>query len=307
MKLIVLTFAGRKRYMEILFQYILRNREHITEYHLYLATTNQEDVDYIHQFHKENEDFVKVISLDSYENFNKAEVWNLSYKNCLDEDTIYLKIDDDVVFIDDNLFSDFIEFRKKSTSPVVFPHIINNIISTPLLEKNSRINTGMMSGDFVVNTWSETITRIKPQIEKLRGNFPSRDFVVTSLLTQDEILCPIAWGSLEYSKRAHLIFLDLVRSGRISNIYTDNIILDEFHPISIQCCSWFGRDLKRYTSEFGEVGNEDEPWISVYLPVWAKEPNTIYGGSIVSHFSSYNQDQFLLENGILDSYKRLLY
>jgi glycosyltransferase involved in cell wall biosynthesis len=305
MKLIALTFAGRKRYMEILFRYILINKKHITEYHLYLATTNPEDVDYIYQFQRENNDFVKVIALDSYENFNKAEVWNLSYKNCLDDDTIYLKIDDDIVFIDDNLFSNFIEFRKNSTSPLVFPHIINNIISTPLLEMNSRIDIGMLSEEFVVNTWSKTIGRIKPQIEAIKGKFPSKDFVVTSLLNQNEILCPIAWGSLEYSRRSHLIFLDIIKEGTISNIYTDNIILEEFQPMSIQCCSWFGKDLKKYISEFGDVGNEDEPWMSVYLPIWLNSPHIIFGGSVVSHFSSYNQDQFLLNNGVLEEYKKI--
>ena len=305
MKLIVVTFAGRKRYMEILFKYILKNKKFINEYHLYLATTNTEDVRYIYEFQKENSDFVKVIALESYDNFNKAEVWNLSYKNCLDEDTIYLKIDDDVVFVDDNLFTEFIDFRKNSDSPIVFPHIINNIISTPLLEKNDKIKTGMLNNQFVINTWSKTIERIKPQIEKLKLNFPSREFTVTNLLSQNEILCPIAWGILEYSKISHLLFLEIIKSTVISSIYTENINLMEFQPISIQCCSWLGKDLKKYTEMFGDVGSEDEPWISVYLPVWAGKPNVIFGKSVVSHFSSYNQDDYLISCGILEEYKKI--
>jgi hypothetical protein len=305
MKLIVITFAGRKRYMEILFKYILKNKKIINEYHLYLATTNTEDVRYIYEFQKENSDFVKVLALESYDNFNKAEVWNLSYKNCLDEDTIYLKIDDDIVFVDDNLFTEFIDFRKNSDSPIVFPHIINNIISTPLLEKNNKIKTGMLNDQFVINTWSKTIERIKPQIEKLKLNFPSREFTVTSLLSQNEILCPTAWGNPEYSKISHLLFLEIIKSNVVSSIYTENINLLEFQPISIQCCSWFGKDLKKYTEMFGDVGNEDEPWISVYLPIWAGKPNVIFGKSIVSHFSSYNQDNYLITCGILEEYKKI--
>jgi hypothetical protein len=73
--------------------------------------------------------------------------------------------------------------------------------------------------------------------------------------------------------------------------------------MSIQCCSWIGKDLKKYTTDFGEVGSEDEPWMSVYLPLWLENPNVIFGKSVVSHFSSYNQESHLLEQGILEKYK----
>ena len=98
-------------------------------------------------------------------------------------------------------------------------------------------------------------------------------------------------------------FLDKINSNSVSSIYTEDIILQDFQPISIQCCSWLGRDLKKYTEEFGSVGSEDEPWISVYLPIWAGKPNVIFGQSVVSHFSSYHQEKFLIDNGILEEYK----
>jgi hypothetical protein len=305
MKLIALTFAGRKRYMEILFPYILKYKKYINEYHLYLATTNQEDIDYIYDFQKNNNDFVKVIKLEDGVKFDRADVWNLSYKNCQDEDAIYLKIDDDIVFIDENLFTNFLEFRKESTAPLVFPHIINNLISTPYLEKYGKLNVGSWNKNLMVlNTWSNTIERIKPKLEELKGKFPG-NFVVTNLMNESEILCPVAWGSLEYSKLSHIDFIRILSESGLDNIYTENIILDRFEPISIQCCSWFGKDLKKYISEFGMVGREDEPWMSIYLPFWSNNPNVIFGKSVVSHFSSYNQDNYLINNGLLEEYKKL--
>jgi methionyl-tRNA synthetase len=53
-KLIVVTFAGRRKYMEILFKYIEKNKKHINEYHLYLATENQEDIQYMLDFQDRN-------------------------------------------------------------------------------------------------------------------------------------------------------------------------------------------------------------------------------------------------------------
>ena len=38
--------------MEILFEYIKKYRNNIDEYHLYLATVNKEDIDYIEEFQR---------------------------------------------------------------------------------------------------------------------------------------------------------------------------------------------------------------------------------------------------------------
>ena len=303
-KLVVVTFAGRKKYMEILFPYIERYKQHISEYHIYVATENEDDIKYMVDFYNKNQDFVKLIRLENYSSFNKALVWNLAYKNCQDDDTIYLKIDDDVVYIDENLFTKFIDFRKKSDVPLVYPHIINNIISSPLLQKMGvlKLTTDWNHDYMVIDTWKNTINRIENNIKGLQGKLPS-DYVVTNLLSQNEILCPISWGDVNYSKECHLSFIEILKSKKVDSLYTENIILSNYDPMSIQCCSWIGKDLKKYTTDFGEVGSEDEPWMSVYLPLWLENPNVIFGKSVVSHFSSYNQENFLIESGILEKYK----
>jgi hypothetical protein len=306
MKTIAVTFAGRKRYMEILFKYILKYREKIDEYHLYLATTNQDDIDYMVEFQERNSDFVRIVRLETYENFNRTKVWNLCYLNCQDENSLYIKIDDDVVYLDGRLFSEFIEFRKTSKSPLVFPHIINNIISSPILEKHGRIKLPQFDNDSkVYYTWRDTIKRIRSQVNSLKNKM-NYDFVVSDLVSQNEILCPVVWGNLGYSLAIHEVFLHKLSEVGVEYLYTENVELDNFEPMSIQCCSWIGKDLKKYTTDFGEVGSEDEPWMSVYLPLWLENPNVIFGESVVSHFSSYNQEPYLLENGILEKYKDLI-
>lgn len=306
-KLVVVTFAGRKKYMEILFKYIEKYKKYIDEYHLYLATENKEDIQYMLDFQDEHKDFVKIIRLNDYHSFNKALVWNLAYKNCQDENTIYLKIDDDIVYIDKNLFTNFINFRKESNSPLVYPHIINNIISSPYLQKMNKfkLESNWNFNNMVVNKWSSTIDRIKLSIQNLKGNI-KLDHVVTSLLSESEILCPVAWKDINYSKECHFSFLDIIKSNKLDSMYTENISLSKNEPMSIQCCSWLGKDLKEWVNKFGMVGTEDEPWLSVYLPCWLDNPNLIYGGSIVSHFSSYIQEEYLIKLDILNEYKKII-
>ena len=305
-RIVALTFAGRKKYMEILFEYIKKYRNNIDEYHLYLATINPEDIDYIEEFQRNNRDFVKIVRLESYENFDRSKVWNLCYHNCQDEDSIYIKIDDDIVYIDENFFSEFIEFRKKSKSPLVFPHIINNIISSPILEESNKIGLVEFNRDAkVYYTWRETVKRIKDQVILLKNKM-DHNFVITNLVHQNEILCPVAWGDPRYALGIHDFFLSALSESGVNAIYTENIKLENFEPISIQCCSWIGNSFKNYIEDLGMVGNEDEPWMAIYLPIWLNSPHEIFGRSVVSHFSSYNQESHLLEHGILEKYKNLI-
>ena len=107
MKLVVLTFAGRECYMKILFNLILKYKKFIHEYRLYVATTIQSDIKFMENFAASN-DFVKIeyckvnneIILD-----DKELIWDTAYKSCQEDDIVYLKIDDDILYFDESIIS----------------------------------------------------------------------------------------------------------------------------------------------------------------------------------------------------------
>jgi hypothetical protein len=96
MRTIAVTFAGRKIFMEILFPYIKKYEKYIDEYHIYAATHKQEDIDYIEDFASKN-NFVKVFRAD--ERKDPTYLWDECYKNSQDADAVYIKLDDDIVFM----------------------------------------------------------------------------------------------------------------------------------------------------------------------------------------------------------------
>ena len=57
-KIIVVTPAGRKRYMEPLFKYILREKDIIDEYRIWVNTKNKEDIEYFYSLKKEYPGFI---------------------------------------------------------------------------------------------------------------------------------------------------------------------------------------------------------------------------------------------------------
>lgn len=300
MKLVVLTFAGRECYLKILFPLILKYKQYIHEYRLYVATTIQSDIDYMEKFAAEH-DFVKTVYcyidgkliLD-----DKCLTWNNAYKSCQEDDTVYLKLDDDIVYFDESLFTDFVQYRiVNPTPPLLYPVIINNHFISWMLQERGVYNPEIKSK--IGNTWNSTVARVYQHIiDNKKNKLRVGDFISNS-----EILCPVAWGNLKYCYDLHDQFLkDLQRDDIEKYKFDNNIVLTNSPAVSINACAWIGSDLKQLMVNYAEM-NEDEPWWSVYVPIWTGRANEIYGKSIVGHYAYYRQREMGLDDtDILERY-----
>lgn len=304
MKLVVLTFGGRECSLKILFPLILKYKKFIDEFRLYIATTIQTDIDYMENFAVEHE-FVKTI----YCNINgkcilndRELIWDNAYKTCQEDNTVYIKLDDDIVYFDETLFTDFVQYRiENKNAPILYPVIINNTITSPILEKYGIYNTPIKSD--ILNTWPNTYQRIYSHIFQ---NRESR-IRIGDYVDNNEILCPVAWGNLYYCCELHAQFLNDISKGNIQKYYLENnIILENAEPISINACSWIGEELKQYVKEYGDIYH-DENYLSIYLPIWSGKNNEIYSKSVVSHYAYYRQRELGLDNtDILDRYQSMI-
>src|ERR1700752_85224 len=98
MKIVSVVPAGRKRFLEILCQYILKNRHVLDEHHFWLNTTNDEDRNFIFWMANKHPDFFKVITvnLDDVEGDYCNSNITKFYEQENDIDTVYLRLDDDI-------------------------------------------------------------------------------------------------------------------------------------------------------------------------------------------------------------------
>ena len=113
-KVVAVTPAGRKRFLRILHRYMQQYTNIIDEWHLWKNTSVEEDQQYIDELHKSNPRFIKIIAgLSSDSDTYRINAVGNFYKYCIDLDTIYIKIDDDIVFIADDAFYRLLEYRIK--------------------------------------------------------------------------------------------------------------------------------------------------------------------------------------------------
>ena len=148
-KCVVVTPAGRKRYMEILIKYILKQRNDIDEYRIWVNTHNKEDINYFNSLQKEYPDF---ITLDHSADGDPAKGnggWAIHnfFKNTIDHNTIYIRLDDDIVWMEDNFIKNLYNFRINNPQYfLVYGNIINNAVVDHIHQRLGAIDTEKIIG-----------------------------------------------------------------------------------------------------------------------------------------------------------------
>ena len=119
-------FAGRRRYLEILVKYVdkLIAKGLVDEFHIWDYTRDPEDFFWI----RDNCQRFKVFQAQD-KNTWKEYYMHYAHINYPDPDTVLIKCDDDIMFIDIDRFQSFIDLRRARLDDfIAFPSIVNNRI-----------------------------------------------------------------------------------------------------------------------------------------------------------------------------------
>jgi len=103
--------AGRERYLRILIPYLLKHGTIIDHFNFWVNTNVQSDICYIESLIKIDNRIKLVYNTNVIATYNSRadqiqfnNSINEFYVHCIDDDTIYFKIDDDICYIHENFF-----------------------------------------------------------------------------------------------------------------------------------------------------------------------------------------------------------
>lgn len=265
MKVIVVTPAGRKRYLEVLLKNLKRERNGFDEWHLWVNTNVQEDVEYCRSLAAENE-WIKTIELTG---INEVSSWNIHrfFKHAMDKDCVYVRLDDDIVFLERGFFGKLVEYRLANPHPfLVYANIVNNAVVSHIHQRNGLIKDKRFCGYYCKD--------------------------------------PVGWESGNFAEVAHRSFIKDLTEGRAENWHRSfsrwECIL--YERVSINAISWMGSDMFAIN---GEIYRDEEEYLSVGLPQMIKRPNHIFGGALAAHFAFYTQREYMDGTNILSVYAEL--
>ncbi|HTF24757.1 MAG TPA: class I SAM-dependent methyltransferase [Candidatus Limnocylindria bacterium] len=214
-RIICVTPAGRERYLKILASYILKCPL-VDEYHIWKNSTNASDVAYMYAL-EQSSPKVRVIEPPTVPPDTSAAIGQF-FVHCVDENSIYIRFDDDIVYLEPNFFVKFLTFRVENPHYfLVFPNIVNNAICAYLQAEYGAFEPGC---------------RLQPYY---------REFS--------------AWGSGRFAEQLHRTFLRSAREGKMADWCFGPKLL-ALCRISVNCMSWFGKDFAQFGGIVGE--NEEE-------------------------------------------------
>jgi hypothetical protein len=266
MRCVVLTPAGRREYLELLFVHLSRQRLDFAmfiEWHLWLNTLVPEDVAYMRELERQHS-WIKVIT--DPESDPTAGSFNIHrfFKHATDRHTVYIRLDDDVVYLEPGFLQKLYKARV-SCNPdyfLVYANIINNAVITHAHQRG---------GAFMYPT------KVEPTC---MGN---------------------AWSDPAISEQLHRQFLSDVRAGNLQRWHQSFDPFETTERVSINAFAFFGSVFQNI-----HVGIDEEDWLSVVHLRESGKRNLVIPGAICAHYAFYTQRPHLNTTDILEQYRRLV-
>lgn len=262
-KIICVTPAGRMRYMRLLAPYILSAKS-VDEWHIWINTTNHQDISFIQFLEKLSPKVILVPQPENQVSGNRSI--NAFFRNCIHEDTIYIRFDDDIVWMENDFIDKLVDHRVSNPNYfLTFPLIINNAVCTHLLQIHNKI--------------------------KISKYVPA------------QCMGDLAWKNPKFASEIHRWFLRLLKNNEYKNIYIDKTIPIALNRFSINCMAWFGATFRKFN---GVVLGDEEEYLTVIKPAELGLVNAIFGSAITTHFAFFPQRNYLDRTNILSEYGDLL-
>jgi len=280
-KIVAVTPAGRQRYMSILQKYIYKNKHILDRWDLWVNTNNASDLEYLNSLKQTDPEFINLIQSDfpynnwGHPNLNISPFWT----KATDENTVYIRFDDDVVFIADDTIDTVIDFRTNNPQYLfVYPFTINNIQHSRNLQDRGLVST------------NHGLVRTE---EELFGQ---------------GIYCPVGLQSPGFVRELHNTFLKHYKENTLQKLMTPEPIIWKYgSQVSINCISWFGSFMKTLTPlQEGRWPVDEENYLTTQAPKILNMPLVTIPNTLISHFLFNPQRSQGEMEDILDEYSRII-
>lgn len=258
-KIVAITPAGRKRYMEILYKYIYKNKHILDRWDIWVNTQKEEDLTYLKELGKNDSSFVNLIYSDyPYNNWGHPDL-NLTpfWNKATDEDTIYVRFDDDVVFIADGTIENLVDFRIKNPQYfLAYPFIINNTHHSRNLQDRLLVD--------------KTHGQVRCENE----------------LFGHGIRCPVGLYSVGFVRQLHQVFLNHYSNNSIEKLMiTEPIVWQKGSQISINCVCWTGKFMKSITPlNNGILPSSEEGYLTIDATKQYDMSSVTVPNTLIVHF-----------------------
>jgi hypothetical protein len=277
-RVIVWTPYGREVTYSLLIKYLKRDVERglVDEVWAYMNTDpsgQERDIEYAHELDAKYEWFHLKYRPDGIDRHPGPKQRNTgyAYRHMTDPDTVYLRFDDDIVYIHEDAITNLVEKRLEMPhATAVFATTWNNAI----------VSYFAQSAGLIPTEWGQCL-------------FYCMD--------------PVGWANGQFAVNIHHLLLEKIEQGRVEDLYLyQDFPIPPGTQFSVSCFASEGSLYANLPHGPGVlVPDEEEHWHTVHQPQVTGQPNILIGNAIVSHFTFMPQRPHVLASDVLDRYKAL--
>ena len=260
-RIVITTPAGRLRYLNVLKYYVLSNN-FVDEWKIWQNTTNPEDVSYINELAKQ---YKKITVETRSGHVGNSHCIFKFFNNCTQKDTVYIRFDDDIVWMDHRSIINLLDHRIDNPEFfLVYGNIINNAICDHLHQRF--------------------------------GAFPLDPHIGYNTFDSN------GWSNPMCAEQKHRILLNKIETEDLQDYIFPQWVLNLHERVSINVISWLGEEFEKFK---GVVGQDEEEWLAVTKPRQIHMFNAICGTALFSHFAFYTQRDYLDKTKILSTFEEI--
>lgn len=264
--------AGREKYLSIFKKFLYRKLDEgvLDGIQLWLNTEDKDDIAYLLSMEAENPK-VKIYRIGEpiltptydyvYGDYNPLKTY-MFFANAQDDDTIYIRFDDDIVWAADDAIEKICQARIDNPNAfVITPNIINSTICNSWHQDNGALSTEAGS------------------VRRYTVSVPDWAYL-------DEF----NYSDGKFADHVHSTFRKHYEEGTLDKYYLPSKSLDEYQRFSICCVCWFGKDKIK-------IGHIEEPQIAHEIPEALNRPNYFVGNALLVHAAYHTQRNYLKATG----------
>jgi hypothetical protein len=216
-RIVAVTPAGRRRYMKLLAPLVLSSGL-VDRYDIWVNTADEGDLAFLEAVRQLAPERVRLVAQPD----GKPPGWGAIHgflRTTQDEDTIYIRLDDDIVWLEPGFFETLLRFRiDHPRFFLVSPLVINNAVCTHILLTSGKI--------------------------------------ASSRYVEAACMDPVGWRDSAFAVALHRLFIDLAGRGEAGRFHCGprEIALNRF---SVNAICWFGRDMAAIGGEVAPAEEED--------------------------------------------------
>jgi len=268
-KISICTPAGREKYLSVFKKFIYRKMEEglIDSWQLWMNTIDKEDIAYLQSMEAENPK-VKIYRVGDniedtgfYDTYNPLKTY-LFFANAHDDDTIYFRFDDDIIWCADDAIEKICQARIENPKALF---ITRNIVNST-----------------ICNSYHQEIGALNEEAGKVkRYTVSDPDYAY---------LDEFNYSDSKFADHIHNTFKKHYEAGTLDKYNLPSRSYDNFERFSICCVAWFGKDKI-------EIGYIEEPQINNELPMLLNRPNYFAGDALMVHMSYHTQRPYFEATG----------